>query len=68
MFDVDSDKILNLMLEQKLSVNALAQKAGVSYESVWKLLNGTNRVGIPIISKIAAALDVSPRSLMFRKE
>lgn len=68
MFDVDSDKILNLMLEQKLSVNALAQKAGVSYESVWKLLNGTNRVGIPIISKIAAALSISPRSLMVRKE
>lgn len=43
--------------EAGLSVRALAELAGVSYQNITKMENGKYNVSIDILSKIANALD-----------
>lgn len=43
--------------EAGLSVRALAELAGVSYQNITKIENGKYNVSIDILSKIANALD-----------
>lgn len=67
MFEVDTNKLLNLLLEHKMTIRSLSQRAGVSYEAVWRLFNGKSRAGIPVIAKLAEALNLPPRSLMLNQ-
>lgn len=64
MLRLSSQKTLELMLQQQLSVSALASRAGVSPSVVSNLLRRDSNCTIPIAAKLAAALGVSPSQLL----
>jgi transcriptional regulator with XRE-family HTH domain len=54
--------------EYPLTVRELAEKSGVSYDTVTKVENGHREARPSTIRKLARALDVEPRELMQGEE
>lgn len=65
MLKISRQKILAIMLEQRLSISEVARRAGVSGSIVSTLLKrATSNCTIPIVGRIADALGVSPTQLL----
>ena len=67
-FDIDGDRLRELRVEWALTLRALAERSGVSYDTINKLELGQRPARLSTIRKLANALNVDPRELMKRKE
>ena len=56
-------RIRELAKARGLSIEALADKAGVSRSYLWKVLAGSFSPTIRIVAELAAGLDVDPAEL-----
>lgn len=54
----------NFMALQGIGVKALAEKAGVNYDTLVRILNEGRTPNIVTIGKLAAALHIEPKKLM----
>ncbi len=61
---VDGDRLRRLRAENALTVRALAEISGVSYDTINKLELGRRPAHASTIRKLAHALGVEPRELM----
>jgi len=61
---VDGDKLRRLRAENALTLRALAEISGVSYDTINKLELGRRPAHASTIRKLAIALGVEPRELM----
>jgi transcriptional regulator with XRE-family HTH domain len=61
---VDGDRLRRLRAENALTLRALAEISGVSYDTINKLELGRRPAHASTIRKLAHALDVEPRELM----
>jgi transcriptional regulator with XRE-family HTH domain len=61
---VDGDSLRRLRAENALTLRALAEISGVSYDTINKLELGRRPAHASTIRKLANALDVEPRELM----
>lgn len=57
-------KLKSLREQQVLSLQELADKAGVSKNTVWNIEHGKNRAYPRTIRKLATALGVEPQELV----
>jgi len=57
-----------LRVERALTLRALAERSGVSYDTINKLELGQRLARLSTIRKVANALNVDPRELMKGKE
>ena len=57
MFRFDREKILPVFFQKKWTTYELARRAGCGHHSAFKAVNG-ERVAAPVITKVAAALNV----------
>ena len=57
-----------LRVERALTLRALAERGGVSYDTINKLELGQRPARLSTIRKLANALNVEPRELMKGKE
>ena len=55
-------------MERALTLRALAERSGVSYDTINKLELGQRPARLSTIRKLATALNVDPRELMKGKE
>jgi len=55
-------------VERALTLRALAERSGVSYDTINKLELGQRLARLSTIRKVANALNVDPRELMKGKE
>ena len=55
-------------MERALTLRALAERSGVSYDTINKLELGQRLARLSTIRKVANALNVDPRELMKGKE
>ena len=67
-FDIDGDRLRQLRVERALTLRALANRSGVSYDTINKLELGQRPARLSTIRKLAKALNVDPRELMKGKE
>jgi transcriptional regulator with XRE-family HTH domain len=61
---VDGDRLRRLRAERALTLRALAQTSGVSYDTINKLELGRRPAHASTIRKLASVLGVEPRELM----
>jgi transcriptional regulator with XRE-family HTH domain len=61
---VDGDSLRRLRAEKALTLRALAEISGVSYDTINKLELGRRPAHASTIRKLATALGVEPRELM----
>jgi transcriptional regulator with XRE-family HTH domain len=61
---VDGDRLRKLRAEHALTLRALAEISGVSYDTINKLELGQRPAHASTIRKLANALGVEPRELM----
>ena len=61
---VDGDRLRRLRAENALTLRALAEISGVSYDTINKLELGRRPAHASTIRKLAQALGVEPRELM----
>jgi len=61
--EVDRVKLRELRLDQALSAQDLAERAGVNYRTILRLEHGQSEAQPRTIRKLAAALGVEPREL-----
>ena len=61
---INGKKLQELRVEQALSLRALAQRSGVTYDTINKLELGRRPAHASTIRKLADALGVEPRELM----
>ena len=61
---VDGDRLRRLRAENALTLRALAEISGVSYDTINKLELGRRPAHASTIRKLADALGVEPRELM----
>jgi transcriptional regulator with XRE-family HTH domain len=65
---VDGDRLRRLRAERALTLRALAEISGVSYDTINKLELGRRPAHASTIRKLADALGVEPRELMKGEE
>jgi len=65
---IDGDSLRKLRAERALTLRALADISGVSYDTINKLELGRRPAHASTIRKLAHALDVEPRELMKGEE
>jgi transcriptional regulator with XRE-family HTH domain len=66
--EVDGDRLRRMRAEHALTLRALAEISGVSYDTINKLELGRRPAHASTIRKLTAALGVEPRELMKREE
>jgi transcriptional regulator with XRE-family HTH domain len=62
--DVDGARVRRLREEQVLSLSMLAEKSGVSRETILAIEQGKRNAQPATVHKLAVALDVEPKELM----
>jgi transcriptional regulator with XRE-family HTH domain len=67
-FDIDGEKLRELRVERALTLRALAERSGTSYDTINKLELGHRPARLSTIRKLADALGVEPTQLMKREE
>ena len=65
---INGERLQELRVEQALSLRALGERSGVSYDTINKLELGRRPAHASTIRKLADALGVEPRELMKGKE
>jgi transcriptional regulator with XRE-family HTH domain len=65
---VDGDSLRRLRAQRALTLRALAEVSGVSYDTINKLELGRRPAHASTIRKLADALGVEPRELMKRED
>jgi len=63
-FEVDAQKPRELRVDRALSLRALGQGNGVTYDIINKLQLGQRSATLSTIRKLAEVLEVQPRGLM----
>jgi transcriptional regulator with XRE-family HTH domain len=63
-FDVNGQRLRQLRVERALPLRALAERCGVSYDTINKLELGQRPARLSTIRKLADALGVEPKELM----
>jgi transcriptional regulator with XRE-family HTH domain len=63
-FDVNGQRLRQLRVERALTLRALAERSGVSYDTINKLELGQRPARLSTIRKLADTLGVEPRELM----
>ena len=58
------EKLKALRSEHVLTLRELAEEAGVSKDTIWRLENGHSEAHPSTIRKLAKALDVQPKELV----
>ena len=61
---INGKRLQELRVEQALSLRALAERSGVTYDTINKLELGRRPAHASTIRKLADALGVEPRELM----
>ena len=67
-FDVNGQRLRQLRVDQALTLRALADRSGVSYDTINKLELGQRPARLSTIRKLADALGVEPKELMKGEE
>jgi DNA-binding XRE family transcriptional regulator len=62
--EVNVERLRNLRTEHVLTLRELAEAAGVSKDTIWRLENGHSEAHPSTIRKLAKALDVQPKELV----
>jgi transcriptional regulator with XRE-family HTH domain len=65
---VNGRRLQQLRVEQALTLRALGERSGISYDTINKLELGRRPAHASTIRKLADALGVEPRELMKREE
>ena len=63
-FDVNGQRLRQLRVEQALTLRALAERSGVSYDTINKVELGQRPARLSTIRKLADTLGVEPKELM----
>ena len=63
-FDVNGHRLRQLRVERALTLRALAERSGVSYDTINKLELGQRPARLSTIRKLADTLGVEPKELM----
>ena len=63
-FEVDAQKPRELRVDRILSLRALGERNGVTYDTINKLQLGQRSATLSTIRKLAEVLEVQPRGLM----
>lgn len=64
MIELNRERLLDLMLERPIGVNALAKACGFAQATVSDLLNGKRRASITTVAKLAGFFGIKPRELL----
>ena len=64
MLKVNTGRLLDLMFQRRVGVNALAQASGTSPATISQIVNGNRRGTIPTVAKLAEYFCVNPRELI----
>jgi transcriptional regulator with XRE-family HTH domain len=67
-FDVNGQSLRQLRVERALTLRALAERSGVSYDTINKLELGQRPARLSTIRKLADTLGVEPKELMKGEE
>jgi transcriptional regulator with XRE-family HTH domain len=67
-FDVNGQRLRQLRVEWALTLRALAERSGVSYDTINKLELGQRPARLSTIRKLADTLGVEPKELMKGEE
>jgi len=67
-FDVNGHRLRQLRVERALTLRALAERSGVSYDTINKLELGQRPARLSTIRKLADTLGVEPKELMKGEE
>jgi transcriptional regulator with XRE-family HTH domain len=67
-FDVNGQRLRQLRVERALTLRVLAERSGVSYDTINKLELGQRPARLSTIRKLADALGVEPKELMKGEE
>jgi transcriptional regulator with XRE-family HTH domain len=67
-FDVNGHRLRQLRVERALTLRVLAERSGVSYDTINKLELGQRPARLSTIRKLADALGVEPKELMKGEE
>ena len=67
-FDVNGQRLRQLRVERALTLRALAERSGVSYDTINKLELGQRPARLSTIRKLADVLGVEPKELMKGEE
>jgi transcriptional regulator with XRE-family HTH domain len=62
--EVNVERLRTLRTEHVLTLRELADAAGVSKDTIWRLENGHSEAHPSTIRKLAKALDVQPKELV----
>jgi DNA-binding XRE family transcriptional regulator len=62
--EVNVERLKTLRTEHVLTLRELAEVAGVSKDTIWRLENGHSEAHPSTIRKLAKALDVQPKELV----
>jgi transcriptional regulator with XRE-family HTH domain len=62
--EVNVEKLRNLRIEHVLTLRELAEAAGVSKDTIWRLENGYSEAHPSTIRKLAKTLGVQPKELV----
>ena len=62
--EVNVERLRTLSTEHVLTLRELAEEAGVSKDTIWRLENGHSEAHPSTIRKLARALAVQPRELV----
>jgi transcriptional regulator with XRE-family HTH domain len=63
-FEVNGQRLRHLRVQRVLSLQALAQRSGVAFDTINKLELGHRPARLVTIRKLADALGVEPKELM----
>lgn len=63
---VDAEALKKMRKDRVLSQRELARTAGVTHATVWRLENGFDLARPSTVRKLAAALEVEPRELVWK--
>ena len=64
IMEVNVERLKTLRTEHVLTLRELAEAAGVSKDTIWRLENGHSEAHPSTIRKLAKALDVQPKDLV----
>jgi transcriptional regulator with XRE-family HTH domain len=62
--EVNVERLKTLRIEHVLTLRELAEAAGVSKDTIWRLEHGHSEAHPSTIRKLAKALDVQPKELV----
>lgn len=68
MFELDGKAIRKLLLEKKMTLRALAQKAAITETTAARLSRDGARANARTTGKLAKALDCEPEQILKRDE